>query len=131
MKFNLKTERRKLYLWRSENPFSRKKEYPGWKRNGGIIPSGRLKYHCFACTAAWIRFTSATGFHKLPRGRTYHTAGICEKYCPVKWPGVQSCNKNHGSLWSQWKYAVDAEVRSKLALGIMNLEWIGETDYQI
>lgn len=66
---------------------------------------------CFACGAAYQRYTSTT----------VQLKDMCD-HCPVDWSPVKRCMCPN-SIFKKWVYANNAEKRRKLAGLIANLPW--------
>lgn len=98
-KFN-HTAHKALWIWLSENPKKSKKDWPGWKINGGKY--SRIANYCFAC-----EFTVV--------------GGTCYD-CPLIWPN-RNCvgSKDSASLFVEWESTDNLEERASLALQIANL----------
>jgi len=104
MKFSvpLKENHKALWNWLAKNPDKEKRHWPGWKTiekvNTGEY-SELLWMMCFACEECVMD---------------------CRK-CPCDWgvkPNRYVCENLKSSSYNQWKWAINFNKRSRLALKI-------------
>ena len=93
---------RKLWRWLAENPFAYKREWPGWKQNGGFYK--RCRSNCFLCE--YVDQNRNKENNLIP--------------CPLDWSPGTSCQNNLDYLLWETRNGTEEEI-SQAARNIAKL----------
>ena len=120
---------KEMWLWLANNPCKSKQEWPGWKKLGYTDMQLARIHYCFACE--YNKAMAVTREH------------ACE-FCPLQFPYVTmkkgyiiqqgtysriyAACETESSVYLEWRYTINEEVKSELAKMIANLDLHKEDD---